>query len=39
MINIMDIIINSIGNDIITPTISSNYTIGIIPIKIIGIIP
>ena len=34
-INILDIIINSIGNNIITPTISSNYIIGIIPIKII----
>ena len=33
MIKILDIIINSIGNNIITPTISSNYTIGIIPIK------
>ena len=36
MINITDIIINSIGDNIITPTISSNYTIGIIPIKVIG---
>ena len=34
MINILDISINSIGTNIITPTISSNYTIGIIPIKI-----
>ena len=36
MSNIIDIIINSIGDNIITPTIPSNYTIDIIPIKIIG---
>ena len=35
MSNIIDIIINSIGDNIITHTISSNYTIDIIPIKII----
>ena len=34
MINNLDIIINSIGNNIITPTICSNYTIDIISIKI-----
>ena len=36
MINIINIIINSIGDNIITSIIFSNYTIGIIPIKIIG---
>ena len=36
IITIIIIIINSIGDNIITPTISSNYTLGIIPIKIIG---
>ena len=36
IIIIINIIINGICNNIITPTISSNYTIGIIPIKIIG---
>ena len=32
IIIIIDVIINSIGDNIITLTISSNYTIGIIPI-------